>query len=167
MVGALLGGLAAAQFTPQAFTAKGVQFGLYGNGRFGYAAAYPSGLMTPQAPPTNGDGRRFEGEGATLAVWGSYGPSVLGLDLRGYMAWVKKTSGDSVTYQAVGGDWFVLSGYVGDGPEKGRIYYERVIVKGGAEFAYRLTYEPGLRERYDPLIPVLNERLKPLTRKGG
>lgn len=167
MVGALLGGLAAARFTPQAFTAKGVQFGLYVNARFGYAAAYPSALMTPQPPPTNGDGRRFTGVGATLAVWGSHDPAARGLDLQGEYEFALSTKGRSVTYKALGKDWFVVSGYITVGPEKGRIYYERAVVRSGTEYAYLITYEPSLRERYGPLIPVLNERLRPLTGQGG
>ena len=70
----------------------------------------------------------------------------------------------SVTYKALGANWFSVSGYVTSGEEKGRVYYQHTIVSGGGAYTFLITYEPSVRDDYDPLMGALVEHHKVLQK---
>ena len=55
----------------------GVIYETYLNYRYGFVVDYPVGLLLPQPPPTNSDGRAFlsPDRRVRLLVWGSHFPT--------------------------------------------------------------------------------------------
>ncbi|MGI4832697.1 MAG: hypothetical protein ACRYFK_04470 [Janthinobacterium lividum] len=115
--GLLLGGaLALASLAPPA----------YHNARFGYRIDYPAGFQ-PQPEPTNGDGRRFvSADGQTvLTAYASYEDPEGGLAEDRNIArktWQQQHASLSL-------DQLTRTGYVLSGQVKGRIFYERTVLK--------------------------------------
>jgi hypothetical protein len=122
---------------------------LYQNDRYGTTIDYPD-LFKAEPPPDNDDGRRFKSaDGAEFAVFASY--DALDLDLAGYRQFILKNldPGKTVTYQAHGDNWFVISGTRGDG-----IFYERYMLSHGKELSegFVMSYPAALKETYDPIV---------------
>jgi hypothetical protein len=122
---------------------------LYQNDRYGTTIDYPD-LFKAEPPPDNDDGRRFKSaDGAEFAVFASY--DALDLDLAGYRQFILKNldPGKTVTYQAHGDNWFVISGTRGDG-----IFYERYMLSHGKELSegFVMSYPAALKATYDPIV---------------
>ncbi|WP_407569012.1 hypothetical protein [Deinococcus altitudinis] len=158
LTAALLGGLASA--APQ--TQR------YCNPRFGYCVSVPADLGARPAPE-NGDGQTWLGaqgpgnpnDSVKVSVWGSYGPSVLGLDTPGaYAAWLstaEEQDGSRLTYRFFGRTQVVLSGTT----RSGQVFYQKVLLNAGTESAVRVEYPVRLKAVWDRLAVQTAASLTP------
>jgi hypothetical protein len=121
----------------------------YTNDRYGTTIDYPDSFQ-PQPPPDDDDGRAFKSsDGASFSVSASYG----GIDsnLAAYRDFIldnePKTA--TVSYQAQGKDWFVVSGTNGRD-----IFYERHLLSHDGEMteAFVISYPAALKQAYDPIV---------------
>jgi hypothetical protein len=122
---------------------------IYQNDRYGTTIDYPP-IFTPQPPPDADDGRAFKSaDGAAFSVFASYGGIDSNLaELRDFTL-KHLDPGSTVTYQASGANWFVISGTKG-----ADIFYERHMLSHGGEMTEGLviTYPAKLKATYDPIV---------------
>ncbi|MFS8784186.1 hypothetical protein [Synechococcus sp. R6-6] len=138
----------------------------YLNARFGYRIDYPADFI-PQGESDNGDGQVFLGQdGAELRVWGGYNifqetpASALQEELRR-----SRENQRRVTYQAVGRDFFVVSGYEpvrvsGAEPFGQRIFYLKTVVRPSLQAGFEFVYPASRRERYDRDVEAIARSLR-------
>jgi serine/threonine-protein kinase len=129
----------------------------YFNDRFGTSIEYPS-RFKPGRPPDNNDGQSFTaGDGAQLAVWGSF--NALEHDVAGLEAFLREDpkEGEKITYRAAGKNWLVLSGTRGD-----RLFYKRYLLshRNEVENAFEISYPAALASAYDPIVARLSKSLR-------
>ena len=122
----------------------------YHNDRYGTTIDYPD-FFKPGDPPDNDDGLKFtSADGANFSVFASY--NALDFDLARYRDFIVKNlaAGEVITYQAHGGDWFVISGTAG--PE--RVFYEKHLLSHGGEMTegFVTSYPARLKQKYDPVV---------------
>jgi hypothetical protein len=137
----------AAAALPAARTAWASDWRTYQNDRYGTTIDYPD-FFKAEPPPDNDDGRRFKSaDGAEFAVFASY--DALDSDLAGYQKDILKNldSGATVTYQAHGDNWFVVSGTTGDG-----IFYKRYRLSHGLAEGFVMSYPARLKQTYAPIV---------------
>ncbi len=130
----------------------------YRNAKAGYSVCYPADLMIPARGSSNPEVEFFyAGDDAKLGVSGKNAPGPPAAELAAMLK-VAGNAGDKVTYHARRDGWAVLSGITGDG----YAFYQRIIVAGGREADYRLTYaaDPAQRRDYDAMIRRLNACLR-------
>ncbi len=134
---------------------------VYHNDRFGISGLVPMGYLA-QPAPDNADGRTFRSADGrvTLAIYGSHDSMGDLPSYRRFLTELQEENG-SVTYQAGGSDWFVLSGYDGDG----QIYYLRVeqgnACDGAPAYAHlHVTYDESARAQVDHLLAELGRGLR-------
>ncbi|MGY2837489.1 hypothetical protein [Thermostichus sp. OS-CIW-29] len=130
----------------------------YLNARFGYRIDYPADFI-PQGESDNGDGQVFLGQdGAELRVWGGYNifqetpASALQEELRR-----SRENQRQVTYQTVGRDFFVVSGYEDFGQ---RIFYLKKIVRPSLQAGFEFVYPANRRDRYDRDVEAISRSLR-------
>jgi hypothetical protein len=130
----------------------------YLNARFGYRIDYPADFI-PQGESDNGDGQVFLGQdGAELRVWGGYNifqetpASALQEELRR-----SRENQRQVTYQTVGRDFFVVSGYEDFGQQ---IFYLKKIVRPSLQAGFEFVYPASRRERYDRDVEAIARSLR-------
>ena len=129
----------------------------YRNTRFGTTIDYPN-RFRPGRPPDNNDGQSFtSGDGATLSVWGSL--NVEERDIAALEEFVRRAaeSGQRITYQAGGKNWFVLSGTRGS-----NLFYTRYTLshRNEVENAFEIVYPAELASAYDPIVARLSKSLR-------
>lgn len=131
--------------------AEGVQ--RYCNPRFGFCVDYPLGLvMEPE--PTNGDGRRLhDSKGLVMIVSGIN--NVTDDSLESEMQ-SQRNDFDQVSYQAIGKNWFVLSGKKGDD-----ILYRKTYIGAGTMHHLSLEYPFSLKRAYDPIVSRISRSFTP------
>jgi hypothetical protein len=132
----------------------------YQNNRYGTTIDYPD-LFKAEPPPDNDDGQRFKSaDGAEFAVFASY--NAFDFDIAGYLQDTLKNldPGATVTYQAHGDDWFVISGTKGDG-----IFYQRRLLSHGKEMTegFVMSYPARLKQIYDPIVARMAKSFRPGT----
>ncbi len=122
----------------------------YRNSRFGTTAILPADFRA-SAAPTNGDGRGFSHPSlrGTVSVYGSHNISGDRLaDHRDYLTELYLESGMTITYQAGGNNWFVLSGWDGD-----EIYYLRAEgCTGGPVHHIYFSFPGSEKPQWEPII---------------
>jgi hypothetical protein len=130
----------------------------YLNARFGYRIDYPADFI-PQGESDNGDGQVFLGQdGAELRVWGGYNifqetpASALQEELRR-----SRENQRQVTYQTVGRDFFVVSGYEDFGQQ---IFYLKKIVRPSLQAGFEFVYPANRRDRYDRDVEAISRSLR-------
>ena len=138
--------------------AKADRWLTYHNDRYGTAIDYPD-QFKPELPPDADDGRRFkDAAGVEFAVYASY--NALDFNLAKYQDYILKhlDPGQVVTYQAHGGNWFVISGTKGDG-----IFYERHLLSHGGQMteAFSIAYPTAAKQTYAPLVARMSKSLRP------
>jgi hypothetical protein len=121
----------------------------YQNDRYGTTIDYP-GAFQPQPPPDDDDGRQFKSaDGADFSVFASY--NALNFDLAAFQAFTIKNlpSGQVVTYQAHGANWFVISGSSG-----GSIFYDKYLLSHGGQMTegFVMSYPAQLKQTYAPIV---------------
>jgi hypothetical protein len=131
---------------------------IYHNDRYGTTINYPD-IFKAEPPPDAADGRRFKsGDGAEFVVDASY--NALDFDVAEYQAFIVKNlaPGATVTYQAQGKDWFVISGPKGAG-----VFYERHLLTHGAQMTedFAMFYPAALKATYDPIAARTAKSFRP------
>ena len=130
----------------------------YHNARAGYSVCYPADLMIPGQGSSDPTVEFFyAGDDLKLGVSGKAAPGQPKAELASMLK-VAGDTGDHVTYRAKGDGWAVLSGTTGDG----YAFYQRIVIAGGHEADYRLTYaaDPTHRADDDAMIKRLNACLR-------
>jgi hypothetical protein len=132
----------------------------YHNDRYGTTIEYP-GRFKLEPPPDSDDGRKFKSaDGAEFTV--SASSNALDFDLPGYRDFILKhpSPGAVVTYQARGGNWFVVSGTQG-----ANIFYERHLLTHNAQMTedFAISYPALLKETYDPIAARMAKSFRPGT----
>jgi hypothetical protein len=121
----------------------------YTNVRFNYSICYPQELLTPQGESANSDGQQFVAkDGAKLIAYGQFNSlnEPLKVALEDTSIRLAGPSG-KVTYKAVKGNWFVISG------ENGKsVFYAKSILTGDELKSFELTYGMNESETYRPVI---------------
>jgi hypothetical protein len=148
----LLGGaLALVSLVPPAYKT-------YHNARFGYRIDYPTDLR-PQPEADNGDGRRFvSADGQTvLTAYASYNALDGGLatDRRiAQQSWREKHA--TLTL-----DQLTRTGYVLSGQVKGRIFYEKTVLKSNTLTTFLWEYPAARKAAMDAVIRHTVQTLQP------
>lgn len=143
-----------------------IKFDLYCNARFAYCIEYPGAILYPQAESQNGDGRVFKNKQGeeVLTVFGRMnadpdgGAISLEQQYNDDLHGAPEENGNKdrvITYQKLGKTFFVISGY-----KKGKIFYQKTILKEGA-FAYAiLEYPESEKEIFDKVSTRLFRSFK-------
>ena len=129
----------------------------YHNDRYGTTIDYPD-IFKAEPPPDNNDGRKFmAADGAEFSVYASY--NSLDFDLAEFHDFTIKNLDPkaTVTYQARGKDWFVVSGTNG-----GSIFYERETLSHKAQMTegFLMTYPSSLKQTYDPIVARMTKSFR-------
>ncbi len=125
----------------------------YCNARFGFCFSYPA-YFEMDPPPANDDGRILrDGNGCVVTAWGGY--NVLEETLAEAMA-SRSEDFDTVTYEAKGKNWFVLSGYRGSD-----IVYLKLWVGRDAVNGVEMTYPSALKKEYDRIVTKIVRSFRP------
>jgi len=129
----------------------------YRNPRFGTTIEYPD-RFRPGRPPENGDGLGFSSaDGAAFSVWGSH--NSLEHDLSGLETFARETlsKNQRVTYEARGGNWFVLSGSQGN-----KTFYQRYLLSHRQQIVngFEISYPGGLSGPYDPIVTRMSRSFR-------
>ena len=150
------------QPTPSVYSAGGVRYGTYYNGRFGYAIAVPLSKLAP-LEPTSGDGQVFAGPEGELRVFGST-MLVEGSLAEAFEVFSQDTPTREVTYKVERDDWFVVSGYSGD-----TVFYTKVMVhpESGAYLTFTLRYDRSLKPTFDPITEEVSRSFRALEGTGS
>jgi hypothetical protein len=140
--------LAAVGFAVAAAAARADTWLTYQNDRYGTTIDYP-GIFKPEPLPDADDGRAFKSaDGAKFSVSASYA----GIDftLATYRDFILKNlpAGETVTYQASGKTWFVISG-----TKVSDVFYERHMLSHGGEMTedFVISYPAAGKPIYDPI----------------
>lgn len=130
----------------------------YQNDRYGTTIDYPK-LFKMQPPPDADDGRRLKSAGgaefAVFALYNSLNFTVV--TCRDFI--VKNlTPGSTITYEARGKDWFVISGTRDD-----KIFYERHLLSHGQQMEedFVMFYPAALKQIYDPIVARMAKSFRP------
>jgi len=147
----LASALALTSMAPPAYKA-------YHNARFGYRIDYPADFR-PQPEADNGDGRRFlSADGQTvLTAYAGYNALDGGLaaDRRiARQSWQEKHA--TLTL-----DQPTRTGYVLSGQVKGRIFYEKVVLKNNTLTTFLWEYPAGRKAVMDAVIQHTIQTLQP------
>ena len=145
------GGLALASLAPPAYKT-------YHNARFGYRIDHPADFQ-PQPEPDNGDGRRFlSADGQTmLTAYAGYNALDGGLAADRKIArqsWQKKQATFTL-------DQLTRTGYVLSGQVKGRIFYEKVVLKNNTLTTFLWEYPAARKAAMDAVIQHTIQTLQP------
>jgi hypothetical protein len=132
----------------------------YHNDRYGTTIDYPD-IFVAQPPPDSNDGRAFKSaDGADFSVSALY--NALDFTVAKYRDFIVKNidPGSTVTYQASGGNWFVISGTKG-----ADIFYERHLLSHGAQMTedFVISYPASLKSTYDPIVARMAKSFRPGT----
>lgn len=144
-----------------------INFATYCNTRYDYCIDYPDGIIYPQPESLNGDGLVFKNKHGekVLVVYGHMkidpdGGGELSLGEQYYVdlhrAFGENGNQDRViTYQKLGKTFFVLSGY-----KKGKIFYQKTILKENAFASAFLEYSESDKEVFDKVSAQLFKSFK-------
>ena len=130
----------------------------YHNQRFGYRIDYPADFR-PQPEPDNGDGRRFlsaDGQ-MVLTAYAGYNALDGGLatDRRiARQSWQEKQATFTL-------DQLTRTGYVLSGQVRGRIFYEKVVLKNNTLTTFLWEYPAAQKAAMDAVIQHTIQTLQP------
>ena len=121
----------------------------YCNARYSFCVKYPVEFGIAPAPANN-DGRRFYDDvGFSMSVYGSY--NALDYSLRGQMS-EDKNDFDTITYQVIKNDWYVLSGYKGQD-----IIYKKTFMRGDIFFHLYIKYPARYKNDYNAIVSQVSK----------
>lgn len=155
--------------------APSLSYYTYCNSRFDYCIDYPKDIIYPQPESANGDGRIFidkQGQ-EILRVFGrnnsdpEFGNITLEQQFHTDLHDIEKqTDHQVITYQKLGNDFFIISGY-----NKDRFFYQKTILKDGALGYAMLQYEKRDKATFDKISERIFKSFKwraiPLTSAIG
>ena len=126
----------------------------YMNSRFGMSFDYPAEIFVPEAQPTNGDGRTFRADDASLQIYAFQNienetPASLERRLVGAEGY------ENVTYSPSGSGWLVLSGFRGD-----TIFYEKYLFRGGIIAAFGTEFPTVRKPFYAPIVERIEDSFR-------
>ena len=125
----------------------------YCNARFNFCVLYPITFGMGPAPDNN-DGREFyDRNGFSMTASGMY--NVLENSLRDEMK-SQEEAFDTITYQRIKNNWFVLSGY----SDKNILYIKTYIVHDTIYHLY-IKYPENRKKEYDTIISKIAKSFKP------
>jgi hypothetical protein len=136
-------------------------YATYCNARFNYCISYPSFLF-PQPESENGDGRLFTNAANTsvLTVFGRLNQDADGnavpfkkqyaIDVKSFTA-----SESKIMYQKAGSNFYVISG-----ERNGKIFYQKMMIKGDACCYAILEYNKEERKAYDSVLAQIFKSFK-------
>ncbi|PYS51817.1 MAG: hypothetical protein DMF68_03190 [Acidobacteria bacterium] len=121
-----------------------VTYRTYTNVRFQYSVSYPAGILIPQGESTNSDGQIFRSRDrhAEMRVFGRYNVQ----DETLQSAFNAAQEGKDVTYKALKGNFYVVSGR-----QNGKIFYEKTMLKGDTFKTFMIEYDESESAKYDPI----------------
>lgn len=123
----------------------------YVNARFGTSLDFPAEVFTPDAPPTNGDGRRMHSADASLEVY--TWPNTEGETAASLKRRLSGSEGyTNVTYSPAGQGWLVLSGFRGDD-----IFYEKYFFKNGVVSGFGMEFPRAAKPRYEGIVERIED----------
>lgn len=142
-------------------TSRTEDYDQYCNVRFGYCLDYPN-FLNPQPESSNGDGRIFINEKGeeVLRVFGRFNLDAEGETIsleRQYNSDIRDNlkKKNTITYKKLGKTFFVISGY-----QKGKIFYQKTILKNDA-FAFAIIqYPKDEKEIYDKVSTEIFKSFK-------
>lgn len=128
-----------------------IKYDTYCNERFGYCIDYPLGVLFPQGESGNKDGQVFESRNSenTLTVYRDFRDMIDETPdhlKNAFEEDTKSENGKSVTYQKLGKDHYVVSGY-----DHGKIFYQKSILSDGELSTCILAYNQQDRALYDKI----------------
>lgn len=153
----LAGALVLSSLAPPAYKA-------YHNQRFGYRIDYPADFR-PQPEPDNGDGRRFispDGQ-VVLTAYASYNALDGGLAEDHKLA----RQGWQVKHAILTLDQLTRTGYVLSGQVRGRIFYEKTVLKSNTLTTFLWEYPAGRKAALDAVIQHTIRTLQPSVAGGN
>jgi hypothetical protein len=126
-----------------------VTYRTYANARFKYSVSYPASLLIPQGEAPNGDGQVFRSRDgrAEMRVFGRY--NVQNETLRSAFNSAvagEDSSGRAVTYKLIKGHFYAISGR-----QKGKIFYEKTMLKGDTFKTFTIEYDESESATYDSI----------------
>jgi len=136
----------------------------YHNQRFSYRIDYPADFR-PQPEPDNGDGRRFvspDGQ-VVLTTYAGYNALDGGLAEDRQLArqgWQEKHA--TLTL-----DQLTRTGYVLSGQVRGRIFYEKTVLKGNTLTTFLWEYPAARKATLDAVIQHTIRTLQPSVAGGS
>jgi hypothetical protein len=136
----------------------------YHNTRFGYRIDYPADFR-PQPEAGNGDGRRFvspDGQ-ATLSAYASYNALDGGLTAHRKIA----REGWQEAHATFSLDQPTRTGYVLSGQVKGRIFYEKTVLKNNTLTTFVWEYPATRKVAMDAVIQHTIQTLQPSVAGGS
>jgi hypothetical protein len=150
--------------TAEASAATTGDFGHYINDKYGYSVDYPHYLI-PEGEPDAHDGQKFSSlkHPLKMRVWGYYSNWLTGdeMTIDDERKWaLKHLGGDdlpapTLTYQARGKNWFVLSGV-----SQKNIFYQRTIRTKDTFATVLITYPTERKGEFDQLVKQIAASLK-------
>lgn len=130
----------------------------YENTRFGTRFVVPAHMFNAiDPPPGNSDGIRFvSANGATLSIFGQFNAlDETPVQMQERLAGHRADQGQSVTFEATGENWLVLSGSAGSD-----IYYSRYEFGGDETIHGAILVHPATdAATYQNLVESFDERL--------
>ncbi|RZL15697.1 MAG: hypothetical protein EOO62_03290 [Hymenobacter sp.] len=130
----------------------------YHNARFGYRIDYPADFR-PQPEPANGDGRRFLSADGQMVLTAYAGYNALDGGLAAdrkitRQSWQEKKATFTL-------DQLTRTGYVLSGQVKGRIFYEKVVLKNNTLTTFLWEYPAARKAALDAVIQHTIQTLQP------
>lgn len=133
---------------------RNVQYETYYNSRFDYAVKYPSNIVTPQPPPTNNDGREFVSpdRDIEMAVYGRHQLNQSLNELYREALQRQRQLGSNVTYDYLGRNEFIISGY----DRTGEVFYQKTLLHYNDFLTLDLNYERSLQPEFDSVVAEIS-----------
>ena len=131
----------------------------YVDPQYGFSAELPYGVFEPLED--DGSGGLTLGEVGGTGQISIYGGDAGGLTLEGFAE--RLSAGEevrSITYQAGGDSWFVLSGYYQPDAEGERlIFYTKVLLSPDRETfsAFEISYDSDEKARFDGIVSRIED----------
>lgn len=130
----------------------------YHNARFGYRIDYPADFK-PQPEPTNGDGRRFVSPDGQTVLTAYAGYQVLDGGLAEYRKMARERWQEQHATLVL--DQKTSTGFVLSGTVKGRIFYEKTVLKDSTLTTFEWQYPTARKAVMDPIIRHTIQTLQP------
>ena len=140
-------------------SAQSVDWERYVDPQYGFSAELPYGVFEPLED--DGSGGLTLGEVGGTGQISIYGGDAGGLTLEGFAE--RLSAGEevrSITYQAGGDSWFVLSGYYQPDAEGERlIFYTKVLLSPDRETfsAFEISYDLDEKTRFDEIVTRIED----------
>ena len=135
----------------EAVCARTDVYACYTNHKYGYVLAWPRKLLKALGESDAGDGQLFvaPGDKAKLTCWAQYA-NVQGKKLSALYDQALREPGQEISYKHQGKNFFVLSG-----TRDGKIFYHKTLMEHGVQASFELSYDPSLKETFDPIVADL------------